>query len=94
MITAPLLDAQEPLNLSFEAAFSRLEVILERLGNGTISLEESIKLYEEADQLISICNGRLNDAERKVEILVKNRNGEPVCGNDGRPLTQEFKASS
>lgn len=76
--------------LSFEAAFARLEEILEKLNTGTISLDDSLKLYEEADKLIAQCNKRLTDAERKVEILVKNRNGELTIGNDDKPLTQEF----
>lgn len=82
---------QEAASLSFEAAFVRLEEILERLNTGTISLDESLKLYEEADQLITICNKRLTDAERKIEILVKNRNGDLNIGNDDRPVAQDFK---
>jgi exodeoxyribonuclease VII small subunit len=89
-----LTQDQESIPLSFEAAFERLEAILERLNAGTISLDESLKLYEEADQLIAICNKRLNDAERKIEVLVKNRNGELTFGNDERPLTQEYKILS
>lgn len=77
--------------LSFEEAFARLEEILEKLNTGTVSLDDSLKLYEEADQLIALCNKRLIDAERKIEILVKNRNGELVVGPDGRPAVQEFK---
>ncbi len=79
---------QEIIPLSFEAAFGRLEEILEKLNSGTISLDDSLKLYEEADHLILTCSKRLNDAERKIEILVKNRNGELTFGNDDRPLTQ------
>jgi exodeoxyribonuclease VII small subunit len=85
---------QEIIPLSFEAAFARLEEILEKLNTGTISLDDSLKLYEEADQLIVTCNKRLNDAERKIEILVKNRNGELVLGNDEKPLTQDYKVFS
>lgn len=76
--------------LSFEAAFARLEEILEKLNSGTVSLDDSLKLYEEADKLIASCNKRLIDAERKIEILVKNRNGELSIGNDDKPLAQDF----
>ncbi len=85
---------QEAHSLSFEAAFARLEEILERLNNHTVSLDDSLKLYEEADLLIATCNKRLNDAERKIDILVKNRNGELTLGNDEKPLVQEYKALS
>lgn len=75
---------------SFEEAFARLEHILERMNSGTISLDESLKLYEEADKLISFCNKRLTEAERKIETLVKNRNGDLALGPDQKPQTTEF----
>lgn len=75
---------------TFESAFARLEEILERMNSGTISLDESLKLYEEADSLINMCNKRLTDAERKIEILIKNRNGELTMGADQKPLVQDF----
>ena len=81
-------------SLSFEEAFARLEVILEKLNAGTISLDDSLALYQEADQLIAICNKRLTDAERKIEMLVKNRNGDLSMGSDERPITQEFNVLS
>lgn len=79
----------ENIPLSFEAAFERLEEILGRLNTGTMSLDETITFYEEADQLIATCNKRLNDAERKIEILVKNRSGELILGSDGKPVVHE-----
>lgn len=79
--------------LSFEAAFARLEEILEKMNSGSISLDESLKLYEEADKLITMCQKRLTDAERKIETLVKNRNGEVMLGADQKPLTQDFNLS-
>lgn len=78
-------------NASFEEAFARLEQILEKLNSGTISLDESLKYYEEADKLIHECSKRLTDAERKIEILIKNRNGEVGIGPDQKPLTQDFQ---
>lgn len=76
--------------LRFEDAFVRLETILEKMNSGSIGLDESLKLYEEADRLIVLCNKRLMDAERKIEILVKNRSGELVLGPDQKPQTQDF----
>lgn len=80
-------------DIPFEAAFARLEEILEKMNSGTISLDESLKLYEEADALIATCNRRLTDAERKIEILIKNRNGELVVGQDQKPMVQDFGSS-
>ncbi|NGX42417.1 MAG: Exodeoxyribonuclease 7 small subunit [Chlamydiae bacterium] len=80
--------------LSFEKAFSRLEEILEKMNSGSISLDESLKLYEEADKLISSCSKRLNEAERKIEMLIKNRSGEVQLGKDQKPQTENFSLPS
>lgn len=82
-----------PSDITFEAAFARLEEILEKMNSGSISLDESLKLYEEADSLINICSKRLNDAERRIEVLVKNRAGEIALGQDQKPLMQDFNLS-
>jgi exodeoxyribonuclease VII small subunit len=58
---------------SFESAFERLEQILEKMNSGKTPLDESLKLFEEADQLIRLCTERLTSAEQKVEMLIKNR---------------------
>jgi exodeoxyribonuclease VII small subunit len=75
---------------SFEQAYSRLEQILEKMNSGKASLDESLKLYEEADQLIASCSKRLNEAEQKIEILIKNRQGELELSEQGQPLSQPF----
>jgi exodeoxyribonuclease VII small subunit len=80
----------EETPLSFEAAYVRLEEILEKMNSGKVPLEESLKLYEEADTLIAWSNKRLSEAEKKIEILMKNREGELVLGSDGKPEKQEF----
>ena len=75
--------------LSFEKAFERLEAILETLNSGHPTLENSLKLYEEADKLIVYCHKQLVDAERKIEVLMKNRNGE-LQMSQNQPLTQDL----
>ena len=78
---------------SFEEAYARLEQILEKMNSNAVSLDESIKLYEEADKLILLCQGRLTEAEQKVEILMKNRDGTLVLNEKEQPLRQEFTPS-
>jgi exodeoxyribonuclease VII small subunit len=80
--------------LSFEAAYARLEEILEKMNSGKVSLEESLKLYEEADALIAWSNKRLSEAEKKIELLIKNREGELVLAPDGKPEKQEFSVAA
>jgi exodeoxyribonuclease VII small subunit len=59
----------------FEAALARLEDIVKELETGDLPLEQSLKLFEEGIKLSRLCNKRLEDAERRVEILLKNKNG-------------------
>jgi exodeoxyribonuclease VII small subunit len=59
----------------FEASMARLEEIVQELEKGDVPLEQSLKLFEEGIRLSRICNKRLEEAERKVEILLKDQNG-------------------
>ena len=81
-------------SLSFESAYARLEEILEKMNSGKASLEDSLKLYEEADRLIRWCSKQLTEAEKKIELLVKNREGDITLGEQGRPLTQPFATTT
>ena len=76
---------------SFEEAFHRLEAILERMNAQDVPLEESLKLFEEANALITLCHKQLNDAERRVEVLVKNRQGELSLSASGQPQSTPMK---
>lgn len=59
----------------FEAALERLEEIVQELEKGDLPLEQSLKLFEEGIKLSRICTKRLEDAERRVEILLKDKAG-------------------
>lgn len=73
---------------SYEQAFERLEKILEMMNSGKVSLEESLKLYEEAEKLMHFCSNALTSAERKIEQLIKNRSGEIVLDHKDAPKTE------
>jgi exodeoxyribonuclease VII small subunit len=60
----------------FEAALARLEELVKELEQGDLPLEQSLKLFEEGIKLSRICNSRLEEAERKVEILMKDKDGK------------------
>jgi exodeoxyribonuclease VII small subunit len=59
----------------FEEAMERLENIVERLESGDLSLEESLKIFEEGMNLVSFCSKKLEEAEQKVTMLIKDQNG-------------------
>jgi len=85
-----LYKLKRTMDHSFESAFERLEQILEKMNAGKTPLDESLKLFEEADQLIRLCSERLTVAEQKVETLIKTRSNELVIDESQKPKTQPF----
>jgi exodeoxyribonuclease VII small subunit len=59
----------------FEDALNKLEKIVSKLEDGEIPLEESLKLFEEGIRLSRLCHQKLEEAEKRVEILMKGKNG-------------------
>jgi exodeoxyribonuclease VII small subunit len=65
----------EPVSIKdFEAALSELEGIVRKLEEGDLTLENSLALYERGVELSRFCHARLEDAEKRIEIL--NERGE------------------
>jgi exodeoxyribonuclease VII small subunit len=59
----------------FEAALKRLEEIVRKLEGGEQSLDSALELFEEGIKLSRFCHTRLEEAERRVEILLKTNSG-------------------
>ena len=59
----------------FEDALNKLERIVSKLEERDIHLEESLKLFEEGIRLSRLCHQKLDEAEKKVEILLKGKEG-------------------
>ena len=64
---------------SFEASLNQLEAIVGQLEAGDLPLEESLKLFEKGVALSRECRERLNEAERRIEVLMKDSDGNPVA---------------
>jgi exodeoxyribonuclease VII small subunit len=62
-------------DLKFEDCLSRLEQIVTALEGGNLPLEESLKVFEEGITLARHCARYLDDAERRIEMLVKDEAG-------------------
>lgn len=60
---------------SFEDSLKNLETIVDKLEKGDLSLEESLKLFEQGVGLAATCKKELEAAEGKVETLIKQRDG-------------------
>jgi exodeoxyribonuclease VII small subunit len=73
--------------LGFEAALARLETIVDRLEQGDLELEQALAAFEEGVALTRRCAGQLEDAERRIEVLV--REGEKWIA---RPFEEDEEA--
>ena len=78
-------DDQQP---SFEEGLAELETIVEQLEHGELPLERSLELFEKGVKLSDTCRKQLQEAESKVEILLKKEGrveAEPFTLNDREP---------
>lgn len=83
-ITPHMTDPSD--TLTFEAIVDRLDSIAERLESGEAQLEEALQLFEEGVRLSKVGTRRLDEAERKLEILLDNDETapfDPERGADG-----------
>jgi exodeoxyribonuclease VII small subunit len=74
----------------FEECLQRLEKIVDELETGNVSLEQALKLFEEGTQLSSSCRKELEEAEGRVEILLK-QNGK-LQTEPYEPVTERASA--
>ena len=68
--------AQEPEKQKFEAAMEDLEKVVERLESGELSLEDSLAAFEDGIRLVKFCNQKLTEVEKKIELLMKDKEGK------------------
>lgn len=57
--------------MKFEEAVARLETIVEQMESGEVDLDRSLALFEEGVKLVHYCSNKLEEAKKKVEVLVK-----------------------
>ena len=70
--------------MEFEKNIKELENIVEKLGSGELSLEDSLKFYEKGVKLSRECSHQLNKSEQKVQQLID-------LDSKGKPLTKDFE---
>ena len=63
-------------DISFEKALEKLEKIVEELEAGDLSLDDSLKKYEEGIKLVRACRQKLDKAKEKIEFLTKDEKGK------------------
>lgn len=73
-----MMKKTEAQGKNFEASLAALEKIVRELERGDLPLEKSLELFEQGVKLSRDCQERLNQAERRVEVLLRDTEGRPV----------------
>lgn len=80
------MENNERVPKTFEASLEALEQIVRDLEQGDLPLEKSLELFEQGIRLSRECQERLSQAERRIEILLRD--------NQGRPVTAPFEGKT
>ena len=82
--------------MKFEKAIEKLEKIVDELESGDLALEDALERYEEGIKLSKFCSKKLEETQKKVEILTKKANGdfdtEPFAVTDEEPSSKKSHA--
>lgn len=74
----PVSVTMDPTIKDFESAIAELETVVKKLEEGDLTLEASLQLYERGVHLSRYCHGRLEEAERRIEILTERGELRPA----------------
>ena len=77
---------KEKTDPGFDEALQRLEQIVEQMESGEMDLEAMVAAFEEGQRLIGFCSGKLNEVERRIEMLVKNEAGTETTAPFAPPV--------
>jgi exodeoxyribonuclease VII small subunit len=81
-----MAEKQTDKKMGFEKALARLEEIVAEMESGKLSLEKMMASFEEGTQLVKFCSAKLNEVERKIEVLTKKDDAnatEPFEAEEG-----------
>lgn len=70
--------ATKKKELKFQEALEKLSNIVEKMEDKDLSLEDSLKLFQDGMELAALCNKQLDEAERKINIVLKGKDGELI----------------
>ena len=76
------MSSSKKKEMTFESGLTRLEELVEQMEDGGLDLDKSLSVFEEGIKLSRELNQKLDEAEKKLEILIKDE--------DGQPLVREF----
>ena len=67
--------SEERKEMGFEEALERLEKLAAAMESGKLGLEQMVQAYEQGRKLVKDCTAKLNEVERRIEVLVKDAEG-------------------
>jgi exodeoxyribonuclease VII small subunit len=67
---------KESTSKNFEGALEELEQVVEQLESGDLVLDDSLAAFEKGVGLVKFCNQKLNEVEKRVELLVRDKEGK------------------
>jgi exodeoxyribonuclease VII small subunit len=70
--------ARKKEDLTFEKAMGRLEAIVETMEGEEVPIEEALKQFEEGMELVDFCEKKLNEVQKKVELILERREAAPA----------------
>jgi len=70
-----MTEVKEQSPVSFETAMEQLEAIVAQLESGDVPLETAIELFQEGMKLSQLCGSKLEQVERKIEMLIESEQG-------------------
>jgi exodeoxyribonuclease VII small subunit len=77
---------------SFEDSLTKLEEVVAQLERGDLSLDDAVRLFEDGTRLSALCKQQLEEAEGRVEMLMKQRDGAMKREPFGEPGSASAKA--
>ena len=85
------MKTNEQQTKSFEASLEALEQIVQELEHGDLPLEKSLELFEQGIRLSRQCQERLSQAERRIEVLLRDNQGRPVVSafEDAKVISEQ-----
>jgi len=86
------MKSNDPQARTFESSLEALEQIVGKLERGDLALDESLELFEQGIRFSRECQERLTQAERRIEILMRDQQGRPLVAafeNDKESLSEE-----
>ena len=78
---------KEKTEPGFDEALKRLEQIVERMESGEMDLDAMVAAFEEGQRLIQFCSKKLNEVERRIEVLVKDSAGSEATEPFAPPVS-------